>query len=246
MQWNVESSEPLDNISAYLADVRPDIICLQELTVTAVGDEQIHAPRQLASQLDLRCAQVEVAATPNDRGVVSIANAIFTNAVVARKRSALLIEPGPEADFENQARAYIEADLVFQRHRVTIGTTHLGYSRRFEMTPRKISEADRLMGQIDAHEHSFVLAGDLNATPRSYTIRRLQEKLVSAGPPLDVPSWTKKPFSYQGFVENALRWRIDYVFATPDVRIARSEMLDPPYSDHRPILISIELPEDSS
>jgi endonuclease/exonuclease/phosphatase family metal-dependent hydrolase len=61
-----------------------------------------------------------------------------------------------------------------------------------------------------------------------------------AGPAKDQNTWTTKPFSYGGFSANTRDWRIDYCFATPDIRVRSARIVETPYSDHLPILVDFE------
>ena len=81
----------------------------------------------------------------------------------------------------------------------------------------------------------------MNIAPNSESIRQIEKYLVQCGPDYQEPTWTTKPFSYKGFEEDKLRWRLDYAFTTRDVKVINSEIINTEYSDHLPILIEIEV-----
>lgn len=124
---------------------------------------------------------------------------------------------------------------------MTVGTTHMSYTRRFVDTPRKKQEVDRLVECIDGHKTGYILAGDLNSRPRSYAVRSIAKHLQHAGPPVDHKTWTTKPFSHQGFAEEKLDWRLDYVFASAAIEVLAADVLETEFSDHLPILVTVNL-----
>jgi endonuclease/exonuclease/phosphatase family metal-dependent hydrolase len=141
------------------------------------------------------------------------------------------------ADLEG--RVYIQAYIGGDRL-MTVATTHLSYTHKFEIHDGRQKEAAVLYSLLKQHESNFVFGGDLNATPESQIVKNVSQVLNHAGPSYREKSWTTKPFNYHGFVETELNWRLDYVFTTPDVTVMNSEVLKTDVSDHLPILIEIE------
>lgn len=242
LQWNVESGEKFRNICSYLDAHRADIICLQELTIGLAAHSGRHGPHFIAAELGYQCCFVELPNVAPDGSKVTLANAILVNGEVERSRSAVLSPPGDHLGFEYQSRGYVEASVAVRGIRFTVATTHLGYSRAFEMSARRKQEARQLLAEIPASAARFVLAGDFNAEPGSCVISEMSRVLRPAGPGHDQPTWTTKPFSYEGFTADELRWRLDYVFVSGDVSVARAEILASPYSDHLPVLCRLDMP----
>ena len=119
----------------------------------------------------------------------------------------------------------------------------MSYTHAFQSTPRKQHEADALIHEVSRHDRAFILTGDLNATPESSTLQSLTRRLHNLGPGLEQKTWTTKPFSYQGFEETELNWRLDYILGTPDIRPISADILQTPYSDHLPILAKVAIGE---
>jgi endonuclease/exonuclease/phosphatase family metal-dependent hydrolase len=118
---------------------------------------------------------------------------------------------------------------------------HLSYSPAFAMTEKRLAEADKLYEAVQENHEKFILAGDMNAKPDSPIVKKLEEMFIHADPNTDRPTWTTKPFSYQGFEANSRDWRLDYVFATEDINILENRIIDTHYSDHLPILTEIQI-----
>jgi endonuclease/exonuclease/phosphatase family metal-dependent hydrolase len=242
LQWNVESSEQFENICSYLGSHRADVACLQELTIGLAAHGHRHGPRFIAKELGYQCCFVELPNIAPDGSMVTLANAILVDGRIERSRSAVLSTPGDHRGFEYQSRGYVEGEVDVRGLSFTIGTTHLGYSRAFEMSQRRKQEARQLMAEVSPGAGKFVLTGDFNAEPQSYVITQVSRVLRSAGPSYDLPTWTTKPFSYQDFTADELRWRLDYVFVSDDVEVLHSEILRSPFSDHLPILCRLAMP----
>jgi endonuclease/exonuclease/phosphatase family metal-dependent hydrolase len=115
----------------------------------------------------------------------------------------------------------------------------MSYTDGFMQTSDKSIETDRLIAILKEKRHAYVLTGDFNAEPGSYTINEIEKRLKNAGPGMEEKTWTTKLFSYKGFEANKLDWRLDYCFATPDIEIKSAKIIKTDYSDHLPILLKV-------
>jgi len=244
LQWNILYSEPIDHIAEFLLQHKPDIICLQELTIGAPGQTVHDTPAYLAKALGYHYHTKELPIVGTDGTRMLLANGIFSRFPLTNQTSAWINEPSDDAGgFNNEYRAYIEATLELSDGKtLTIGTTHMSYTHRFEPTPAKRAETNKLLELITPHKANYIFTGDLNALPDSYTIQKLGRKLQHLGPDVAEKSWTTKPFSYRGFEANTLDWRLDYAFATPDIEVISSQILSTDYSDHLPVRVAVKVP----
>lgn len=245
LQWNILFKEKIENIVKLLGKLDLDIFCLQELEIdNKAFNPDIYDPAAfIAEKLGFNY-YFERAYTYDDSDESeAIGNGIFTKHKIVDTRSFFTQEPGSNpAIASDHGRIYIETDIDLGKNKIlNVGTAHLAYVPRFEITDQKRQEVDRLVQGIKNKKDNYVLTGDLNSTPDSYTISELEKYFVSAGPSYDQPTWTTKPFEMQGFIEDKLRWRLDYVFATKDVKVVSSEIVDTQYSDHLPVLVTIEV-----
>jgi endonuclease/exonuclease/phosphatase (EEP) superfamily protein YafD len=117
----------------------------------------------------------------------------------------------------------------------------LSYKHRFEATDSKKAETDKLVIELQKPTTPFIFTGDLNATDGSYTVESVSNVLKDAGPVHDEKTWTTKPFSYQGFDEDQLNWRLDYAFTNDKVKVLDRKIIPTDYSDHLPLFIEFEL-----
>jgi len=240
LQWNVWNREDPANIVACVQRTGADIFCAQEL----IRDSRrgLDTARFIANGLGF--AHFFIHADTWDRWDCPEAqgNAIFSRYPILRTAHVYVTEPRHNPDVAmDEGRVYVEADIRIGASVLTVGTTHLSFTPRFEMNEARRRQADALVDIVKKKKHLYVFTGDLNAASDSYPIQRISEHLLNAGPAFSEKTWTTKPFSYQGFSEDRLDWRIDYIFTTPDVAVANAEIIQTAYSDHLPIRAKILL-----
>lgn len=242
LQWNIFHKENPDHIIQLIKENGPDIIAAQELIENT--EKNIDTAKYIANKLKYNFFFKEAdtwSLAKNNK--TSQGNAIFTRFLIQEKKFSYLTIPcynPPDANYEG--RVYVEASLKINNRLLTIGTTHLGFSPQFIITEKRKKEIDNLIDVIKSEKSNFVFTGDLNSSPNSYTIKQISKYLVHAGPDSNQPTWTTKPFNYhEQFKEDKLRWRLDYIFTTPDIRVLDSRIIKTKYSDHLPILLTIDL-----
>jgi endonuclease/exonuclease/phosphatase family metal-dependent hydrolase len=242
LQWNVWFQEDIRHIASLLHEVNPDIFCLQELTIDHSAQAVKHTPDYLTGSLGYYTYYHPVRIDYPDGRHTTQASGIFSRFPITRRRFAWINQPSGHGGAPDEHRAYVEATLELPNNPpLTVATTHMSYTHRFEPTPAKQAETDAVVQQVTRHPDRLIFSGDLNSAPDSPTITAISKHLKSAGPDHQQNTWTTKPFDYQGFTETELNWRLDYVFATPDLQPVLSEILSTNYSDHLPILAKFEV-----
>ncbi|HUB93100.1 MAG TPA: endonuclease/exonuclease/phosphatase family protein [Verrucomicrobiae bacterium] len=237
LQWNIWYREDIRNIAQFLKGHPADIICLQELTIRS-APEIGYGPHYIAEQLGYNQYHKEI--NLGD-GKINLANGIFTRFPITQRHFAWINEPQSTGGYDDEYRAYVEVVVDVEGKRIRIGTAHMSYTHQFEPTERKREETDRLMAQLARKDGPLVFTGDLNASPDSYTIHAVANTLNNMGPGYEERTWATKPFSYGGFEETELAWRLDYIFATPDVKPLKAEILRTEYSDHLPVWAKLDI-----
>lgn len=238
LQWNILYQEPIDNVVALIREINPDVVCLQELARAnrfnlGIKDTAQYVKEALGYQAFIAPAGQWTGMGGTEPGdVLTFQNGIFSRFPLSKMRKVRLGESG---------RMYLEAAVTAGNSEVIIGTTHLSYSPRFEITEDKSREVRVLIKAVQAEPSDrFVLTGDLNAVPGSYTITELERYLKHCGPVYQENTWTTKPFSHDGFTADTLDWRLDYVFARPGIHCTSAAIIETAYSDHLPILAEFE------
>ena len=169
-------------------------------------------------------------------------NAIFSRFPVVTKNHTFIQQPKHNTpDASNEGRVYVEIKINIKNKILTVGTTHLSYSHKFKITDQRKNEIDALINIIRKQKSHYLFAGDLNSVPGSYATTQLEKLLLHSGPDYNYKSWTTKQFEYEGFKENNLNWRLDYVFNTQDIHVCESKILGCQYSDHLPLQVKIKI-----
>lgn len=245
LQWNILYKEKIENVVKQIKELSPDIICLQELGISCKYNPTIpNTAGYVKEQLGFNCYFQEAQRwrTEDKKDALAIGNGIFTRFPIIKTASHYVQHQTKEfTDYSHERRVYIEAELQLNNKNLTVGTTHLSYIHKFEITNEKKKEVDNLLSVIKNKKENYVFTGDLNSTPTSYTIMELSKYFQNCSPPYDQNTWTTKAFDYQGFKEDKVRWRLDYIFATQDVKCISSEIIQTEYSDHLPILAELEV-----
>lgn len=239
LQWNVWYKEKADNIISFLKSQDADILCLQELTTGSHINPLRNLPEEIAA-LGYNPLFQQTLEKQKGTEYYHMGNGIFSKFPITGNRHVYIQHEVPGGGYELENRVYVEARLDINGKPFTIGTVHMSYIEEFKTTEGKKAETERLIGAIKQNTEHFLLTGDLNATPGTETIRMLDEVLSSAGPTYDQPTWTTKPFEHLDFKANTLDWRLDYAYATKDVKIVSGKILQTDASDHLPILIEID------
>ena len=150
--WNVNSiKQRLDHLTAFLKEVRPDVLCLQEIKCT----------EEAFPRMELEAAGYNVA--------VNGQKAYNGVAIVSSQRLEDVRRGLPGDDADDHAR-YIEGVISIERGVVRVASLYLpnGNPIRSPKFDYKIAWMDRLKAHAQALlrlEESFVLAGDWNVIP---------------------------------------------------------------------------------
>lgn len=242
LSWNVWTREKIDNVFELITEVQPDILCLQEITREHEANPGIHTGEYLAKRLGYEVYSPDSQIWTNSYKIAQ-SNAVISKYPIRHSRLEYMTDPYPgnPTKYWNEGRTYIECELELDSSFITIGTTHLSFSPAFEQNDHRRDEADRLLNAVANNTKRFIFAGDLNSAPDSYTVSKLSSALQHCGPDMDEATWTTKTFEYGGFAESGLNWRLDYVFATPDVNVVSSKVINTEYSDHLPLLVEFSI-----
>lgn len=241
LQWNIWCNEDVRNIAGFLRQNKTDIICLQEMAINYPKQAIKHAPDYLAKELGCNYYYQELPIESISGGKLMLANGVFSRFPILAKRYYWTNNPAEAGGCSNEKRVYVEIGLAVAGKILKVGTTHMSYTHKFEVNSQKQKETNRLVDFIVKNKRRFIITGDMNAQPGSYTIKKLESVFNNLGPSYDYKTWTTKPFSYNGFEANTLGWRLDHIFGTKDIKLIKSEVIQTDYSDHLPIKSIIEI-----
>jgi endonuclease/exonuclease/phosphatase family metal-dependent hydrolase len=242
LHWNIWVKEDPANILSLLKILKPDIVCLQELTTNSPRMNHMDVPGFLANSLSYHSAVFETTSKTKQGVTYAQLNGIFSRFPLQNSQSRIVQTTDASLpSYSGEQRVAGFTDIVIDEKILRVGTTHLSYTHKFQATPSKVAEGKKVIEALDELQPD-IFTGDLNATENSQLITDMEKRLVNAGPDYREKTWTTKPFSYDGFDESKLKWRLDYVFVKPDIKVISSQIIRTEYSDHLPILIELELP----
>ncbi len=245
LQWNIWYKENYKNVIKYLKQINADIVTLQEVTQNSFEQNFVDVVEELKNKTNYN-----VYYKPahywylNNKTKKFQGNAILSKFPFKRKSFVFVqnINENNLDDYRTEGRVYVECDIELNNSKsIIVGTTHLSYNHKFKESELKSKEENRLLKAIAGHKNKFILSGDFNVDEDSRLISELEQLLMNAGPNYSEKTWTTKPFDYNGFRENNLNWRLDYVFSTPDINIVSAKILKTDYSDHLPIFVKFKL-----
>ncbi len=241
LQWNIWYKEKIGNVVQLIKELDPDVVSLQELAVDCVDNLGIaNTADYVAEKTGMHFYFKEANRWEDDHEMKAIGNGIFSKYPLLRTFARHVQEPSAEfTDYSHEGRVYIEADVKVGDAMVTVGTAHLSYVPRFEITEAKKNEVDNLLPLLKSK--GYIFSGDLNSAPDSYTVTKLTKILRHCGPDFSEKTWTTKPFDHDSFKEYELNWRLDYVFVSSDMRCTSSEIIKTDFSDHLPIMSTFDL-----
>lgn len=237
LQWNVWYKDSINNLDKIIREIKKidaDIVCLQELSKNKNERDGLdklfksykHGYYAVADRFQTR-----------DQG-----NAILTKFPIVNRETVYVNDPGEATNgYDKEGRVYIEITVNAEGKNLTVGTTQSSYTDKFVETIGKSEEVGRLVDIITEKKDNYIFTGDLNTPPNSFYIANIRNYLKNLGPALTHPTWPTKPFIYRDFKEDNLKWRLDYVFGTKDIKVVKAEILETKVSDHLPILVEIEL-----
>jgi len=218
-----------ERVAAVIAEIDPDVICLQELDVervrTGAVDQAAEIARILAMEFHFNATIQEVSGRYGD--------AILSKTPFTLVRAGTL--PAVPRPLPCESRGAIWIETTVNGRAWQIINTHFGLGRGERRLQARALVGDWILPALA--RTPVVVCGDLNSRPASIIHQILGEPLR------DVFSRSIQPHP-RTF---STRWPficLDYILASPDVQVRRAECPRTPLaavaSDHFPIVAEIE------
>lgn len=229
LSYNINHGEGIDaridlnRITSVIRNAEPDLVALQEVDRGMARTGRLDQAKLLAGRLGMEHAFGENFEFLGG----SFGNAVLSRYPITEHRNHLL--PAPAG---GEPRGALHATISVSDDGPTVQLISTQFDHRQDDRNR-LAAADWLATMPDSLDSPpAVLAGDLNASPTSSTVRKLGTRWTPASPEAQatVPA-------------NAPRAAFDQVFVTPADRwsIVEVRVLDAPEaSDHRPILLVLD------
>ncbi len=220
----VDNKLDLERIARVILSVEPDLVALQEVDQKVQRTQRVDQPSELA-----RMTKMNVIFGANiDLQGGHYGNAVLSRFTIARHKNHLL----PNIDASEQ-RGVIEAEIALPnlKQPLLLLATHLDF-RADDRERLASAKAINELAAKNPHQPAL-LAGDLNDTPESETLKRLASMWTRAN---------EKPMATVP-VEQPKK-QIDFILYRPQNRwkVVQVQVLDEAMaSDHRAIFAVLEL-----
>jgi len=243
LQWNIWVKEKPENVFRLLKRVNPDIICLQELTQNYYRTNFIDTPKYLSEKLGYNYSFATAQKWPRETGDKIQGNGIFSRYPIinSKKHWVTPLDKNNFYDYTNEGRVVLSANIKIKDKIITVITTHLSYSDHLHETPSRIKEEDKFFKLLKNLRTDTIITGDFNLEEKSRFIDLMEHRYQHVGPDYRYKTWTTKLFDHNGFNGDRLKWRIDYIFATRDIKVIRSQTVKTVFSDHLPVLAEVDI-----
>ncbi|HET9570336.1 MAG TPA: endonuclease/exonuclease/phosphatase family protein [Bacteroidales bacterium] len=257
LSYNVEflthagkkSTENLNPIVAYIRDLNPDIVCLQEVGAGFIQKgrfdektrEALKAYRYFATgEKEERFSVVCLSRYPILRfhriEYESQSNSSWVYDIKIGKDTVRVINNHLESNKLNREEKDQYTEIIQKREsaKITKVAGLLG-SKVGKSTQIRGNQADAVFKVIHESPYKVIVCGDFNDVPGSYTYRKIRSDILDC--------WVERGNGWgHTFHENLFLFRIDYILHTPDIRCVKSKVEHLRYSDHYPLWANFLLP----
>ena len=231
MTWNIHHAEGVDGkldmqrIADVIKAQKPDLVALQEVDHRTERTRKMDQPAQLAQLTGMHASFGKAI----DYQGGEYGQVILSRWLIPSQSLEVVKLPG---DPTKEQRIALVARLKPGESAPVIRfvSTHLDHTR--DSTDRP-GQASHLQQHLGSGEEPTILAGDLNDVPDGEVMRRLgrdwMDAARDAGPTIPAAQPTR---------------RIDYILVRPAARwrVLEAKVLDEPVaSDHRPVVVTLEL-----
>ncbi|MCL4379634.1 endonuclease/exonuclease/phosphatase family protein [Candidatus Marsarchaeota archaeon] len=141
--------------------------------------------------------------------------------------------------FGNETRIMITSKIKVGGHILNFLNTHLGVSVRFTSMELRYLQVQKIISVLNKLGKNSVLTGDFNSVPANKEIKLLERKLLRIGGRR--PTWPTVPFSYKDWHVGRLKYRVDNIFVSKNLKTRNFRVLKSKLSDHLPISTDIRL-----
>lgn len=208
----------LERIAAVIRELDPDVVGLQEVHCRTKRSPGIDQAEELGLRTSMKVAFGKSC---------SMSGGDYGNAILSKcdvRDVAIDLLPG-----SGERRSLMRASVDLGGRDLRFYVTHLTAWGAFKRAER-MAQIDAVRAVIDAEAGPFVIAGDLNTTPRTPEIARLLEceSLQECG--------TVKMVTHR-FTRSCF----DYIFAGRGARAVSAEAIRKGPSDHWPVIAEVEV-----
>lgn len=235
LSWNIWGGNHLKDVLNFLRTADADVIALQEVVADEFGNTAIPIAKKFGYEY-VHAIDMEMPATfmpeplRRSEGVIKFGNAILSKHRIVRHKRLTLSK--------QEKRIALQADIQVNNTTLSVFSVHLKHSHQ---KPSKLQDqqADNLIKAV--LNHKAIVTGDFNALPESNAIKKISKVLqdTESGPP--TPTWSLYREGCTVCLLEDIRYKLDYIFTTKDIKTYSFRVGSSSGSDHLPVLALIEV-----
>lgn len=217
-----------------------DIIGTQEVAVYFDEDKPRNIAEEIAEELGYYY-EFYPAIDFRPEKPYKMGNAVISRYPIEQSRAHKLNPDDLEYDgsYQTEPRLAVETRISSEENEISFLTTHLQYSYKFENTEIRQAQVQNLLSIIEELKNPLVLTGDFNSTPENEGLKKIEGLLCRVGN--DDPTWTVHPFEHKGWTVEELKYRLDNIFISEDLKCQNTEIIESDLSDHLPVKATLKL-----
>ena len=234
---NIERRNHLDRLDRFIAEIRPDVLCLQEVMASSL--DRIQASCGLPGLVFAPMSRHPDEPADDEFGVALLGRRAFTSTTTAayygQGNGAALLERNDEfSRIRTSSYRIAGATFPFGGTMMTVATTHFPWTSDGGARDFQLDAADTLI-RLLANTAPLVLAGDFNAPRGGPVFGRFADVWRD-----NIPARETSSLDPELHRVGHLPFMVDGLFSTPTVS-ARDVRLHTGVSDHRAISATIGL-----
>lgn len=226
VSWNIWYGKFFDEILDFLKSEDADVVCLQE--IVAKKDDSKNTATEIAKKLGYKHFVFDFALEIEKEGEkLDWGNAILSKLPISKSET----HPLSSGAFR---RIALEARIKTYDKSFQVVTTHLIHTHQQDSVIQN-EQTDKLIELLP--NGSTILTGDFNALPQSYPIKKTSEVLVNTNNE-ETPTFSLYP---EGCCPDKMKYRLDYIFISSDIKLTSFEVGNSKGSDHLPVVATLEI-----
>lgn len=228
VSWNIWFGTHYHDIVKHLKESDANIIALQEVIQETDGSDNV--AENIAKELGYHWKYVETTSLPYQGRTVSWGNAILS-------RHKILATRVHELSSGTERRTALQATIEMPHDHINVFSTQLTHTHQKPSLLQE-AQAEALIKEIP--KTKAIVMGDFNALPDSNIVQAVSRVIQSTDTQLD-PSWCIYKDGCDVCQVEELLYRLDYIFATPDLKVQSFQTDYSKGSDHLPIATTLEV-----
>lgn len=221
LSWNIWLDGDFEKVTAFLHSANADIIGLQEVVP---GDKSRDIVSFL-SALGYESAITPIGAAFPDGRMITVG--VFSRHPIQEVKLHRLSE---ESD-----RQFVEARIKVGSTVLYVFSVHLVHTHQKD-SALQTAQAEHIVRVLP--QQQAIVMGDFNATPSMTPIQQMRKELVDTDPESQ-PTWSLHPEGCVVCKPEALDTRLDYIFASKDLKTHSFKVENAQGSDHLPISVAV-------